>query len=107
MKYVPSFPPPGITGVDRVTVTALATVKAAKAVQSRTLPPLVATPHEHHEPVRELAERGDYRHGEGERRTYCRRVQHLPVLVELRSGMERRHHNQRAGDPVEHIDIEV
>lgn len=108
MKYVPSLPPPRITGVwDRLTVSGLAAVKAAKAVQPRTLPPLVVPPHGHHEPPREPTERRHDTHPQGERRTYCRRVRHLPVLAELRSGLERRRHNQRAGDPTEHIDVEA
>jgi hypothetical protein len=54
-----------------------------------------AEPHEWHEVRQE------------ERRLVCRRVSHQSVLLELRSGMERRHHNLRAGDIVEHIDEEV
>ncbi len=42
-----------------------------------------------------------------ERRKICRRVSHQPVLVELRSGIERRHHNLRDGDIVDHIDEEA
>lgn len=105
MKYVPSLPPPRITGVwDRLTVTGLAAVKAAKPVGPRTLPPLVAPPR-HEEPLREVAERRHDTQLHGDRRTYCRRSHHLPVLVELRSGLERRHNKQRMDDPTEHIDI--
>lgn len=89
-----------------MTVSALTAVKGVKAVQPRTLPPLVTMPHEH-EPPQESAERRHDPQIQGERRIYCRRLQHLPVLLELRSGLERRHHNQRAGDPTEHIDIEA
>lgn len=39
-----------------------------------------------------------------DRRKYCRRTQHLPVLVELRSGIERRRHDLLANSPHEHID---
>lgn len=39
-----------------------------------------------------------------ERRTYCRRFEHLPVLEELRSGIDRRKHKQREGDAAEHVD---
>jgi len=39
-----------------------------------------------------------------DRRRLCRRVTHLPVLVELRSGVDRRRHNLRGQDIVEHID---
>ncbi|MBI5007178.1 MAG: hypothetical protein HZB95_08615 [Nitrosomonadales bacterium] len=42
-----------------------------------------------------------------DRRKACRRMQHLPVLVELRSGVERRRHNLFEGGVDEHIDIEV
>ncbi|MDP2143998.1 MAG: hypothetical protein Q8J80_07685 [Gallionella sp.] len=90
-----------------MTVSALTAVNGVKAVQPRTLPPLVTMPHEHHEPPQESAERRHDPQIQGERRIYCRRLQHLPVLLELRSGLERRHHNQRAGDPTEHIDIEA
>jgi hypothetical protein len=40
-----------------------------------------------------------------DRRKTCRRVQHLPVLVELRSGVERRRHNLFEGVADEHVDI--
>ena len=39
-----------------------------------------------------------------ERRKACRRVSHQHVLIELRSGIDRRHHNLREGDVAEHID---
>ena len=39
-----------------------------------------------------------------ERRKACRRLLHQYVLIELRSGIDRRHHNVREGDVVEHID---
>lgn len=42
-----------------------------------------------------------------ERRKYCRRILHLPVLEELRSGLDRRHHHIRVSDFAEHIDEEV
>ena len=42
-----------------------------------------------------------------ERRKVCRRIDHRSVLIELRSGIDRRHHNLRDGDVVEHIDEEV
>lgn len=43
-----------------------------------------------------------------ERRTYCRRIYHWPVLEELRSTLERRHHDEEGwASPVTHIDEEV
>ncbi|MFZ3017689.1 MAG: hypothetical protein WA056_04410 [Gallionella sp.] len=120
MKYVPSLPPPRITGVgESLTVSGPAAVKAAKPVRSRTLPPLVVEPHERREPERELVreasqeparestERRQDAQTQGERRTYCRRLRRLPVLFELRAGLERRRHKQRTGDQTEHIDIEA
>ena len=106
MKFVPSISPPRITGVGgRLMVNRITAVKAAQPVQSRTLPPLVVPPHTEHMP--QESERRHDPHLQGERRVYCRRVQHLPVLVEFRSGLDRRHHSQREGDRVEHVDIEV
>lgn len=107
MRFVPSLPPPRITGVwDSLRVGGLAAVKAVKPVGPRTLPPLV-TPPRHEEPLREATERRHDAHPNGERRTYCRRSRHQPVLVELRSGRERRHNKQRMDDETEHIDIEA
>lgn len=43
-----------------------------------------------------------------ERRTYCRRIYRWLVLEELRSSVERRHHdNEGWSGPVTHIDEEV
>ena len=39
-----------------------------------------------------------------ERRMYCRRIQHLRLLEELRSSIDRRRRNQRNTDLLEHID---
>lgn len=108
MKYVPSLPPVAAGAPEALDVHAMSGVKAAKPVQERTLPPLVMQRHAHSGAApAELAGHPERRHDphvQGERRTYCRRVEHLPVLVELRSGMERRHHTQRKGDATEHVD---
>lgn len=110
MKYVPSLPPP-ITGVETgPEVKALAGIKRAKPVQARTLPPLVVQPHVEHEASPEVARKEEKRrnpHPHGERRIYCRRIEHLPVLVELRSVLERRRRNQRASDITEHVDVKA
>jgi hypothetical protein len=42
-----------------------------------------------------------------DRRKLCRRVGHQSVLIELRSGIDRRRHNLREGAVVEHIDETV
>ena len=75
-------------------------VKPAKPVEEHT--PSEYTPGVDGQPER--------RHGEPlreERRTYCRRIKHQPVLEELRSSEERRRHKQRGTDITEHIDEEV
>ena len=110
MKYVPSLPPVPTGERDALDVYAMARVKAAKPVQARSLPPLVTLPHARPETspyLDEPVERRYDRHLQGERRVYCRRVEHLPVLVELRSGLDRRHHKRRQGDTTEHVDEAV
>ncbi|HEX5336889.1 MAG TPA: hypothetical protein VFW53_00450 [Gallionella sp.] len=42
-----------------------------------------------------------------ERRKACRRVNRQPLPLDLRSRVDRRHHNLLEGDVVEHIDEEV
>lgn len=40
---------------------------------------------------------------EEDRRKMCRRIYHIPVLLDTRSGEERRKANRRLGDPLTHI----
>jgi hypothetical protein len=92
---------------DTLDVKALTRVKLAKHVQERTLPALVTQRHERLETPSKLAEPQEKRHDthvHGERRTYCRRIEHLPTLVELRSVADRRRHKQRDDDETEHVD---
>jgi hypothetical protein len=42
-----------------------------------------------------------------DRRKMCRRIYHLPVMLDTRSGIERRKENRRDSDPVAHMDREV
>ena len=107
MKIVPSLPPVATAEKIDLDVEALAPVKAAKPVQPRTLPPLVVQPRVQPHATPDKAEHEEKRHDvqvHGERRTYCRRIEHLPMLVELRSGFDRRRHNQREDDIKEHVD---
>jgi hypothetical protein len=114
MKYVPSLPPV-VTGVtDRLDVYALTRVKPVKPVQERTLVPLVVHPHGEvkdkpgaSEDVAEQPVRRHDPHLQGERRVYCRRVKQQPILIELRSGPDRRRHNQRGSDTLDHVDVEA
>lgn len=106
MQFVPIIPAPRNLLEERLEVKRLAAVKAAKPVQPRTLPPLLSYSHE--APHREHPEQERRQAAQREeRRSYCRRVQHLPVLIELRSAIDRRKHAQRSTDRPEHIDIEA
>ena len=114
MKFVPSLPPPVTSAELGLEVKALAGVQRAKPVQARTLPPLVIQPHARHVAPPEVAEKAAGKeekrhdpHVHGERRLYCRRIEHLPILVELRSEIDRRRRNQRASDMAEHIDVKA
>lgn len=106
MQFVPINPRPLNVVEDRLEVKRLAAVKAAKPVQPRTLPPLltyahVYSPQDQQEPQERRAPLQE------DRRSYCRRVKHQPVLEELRSAIDRRKNPQRNTDQPEHIDIKV
>lgn len=110
MRFVPSLPPPITVAIDGLEVKALTRVKPVKPVQARTLPPLVVQRHALLEASSDLTGQQEKRHDthmHGERRTYCRRIEHLPILVGLRSGTDRRRHKQRGEDATEHVDEEV
>lgn len=110
MKYVPSLPSPVTGAVDRYAWRQLPRVQATHPVQPRSLPPLIFQ-RPRHEAAREAGaaavERRQDTHPAGERRTYCRRTGRRPMLLELRSGKERRRHAQRATDLADHIDEEA
>ncbi len=111
MQFVPIIPRPTNVLEERLEVKRLAAVKAARPVQQRTIPPLLV--YAHAPPQPDATEQGRLERGEQrvplqvERRTYCRRVKHLPVLEELRSAVDRRKHPQRGTDQPEHIDVEA
>jgi hypothetical protein len=110
MKIVPSLPPLITVAKAGLEVEALAPVKAAKPVQPRTLPPLVVQPRAQPHASPDIAGQAERRHDvqvHGERRTYCRRIEHLPMPVELRAGYDRRRHNQRGDDMMDHVDEKV
>ena len=116
MQYVPSLLSPGTAPETGLEVKALAGIRRAKPVQARTLPPLVVQPHARHVAPPEVAgkeeaagkeEKRHDPHVHGEHRLYCRRLERLPMLVELRSEIDRRRRNQRASDIAEHVDVKV
>ena len=107
MRFVSSLPPV-TTSPNTRQVGGLTAIHSVKAVQLQEQ----TVPRVEQQTVQQEAARLTevQRHREAlfiDRRKVCRRVNHLPVLVELRSGVERRHHNLRADDLVEHIDETV
>lgn len=105
MRYVPSIPSTTASPTTRQ-VKGLSAAQAVKPVFSREQPVLPhVEPHAvHQEPVRPVAQQQHRTVAFEDRRKACRRVSHQPVLVELRSGIDRRRHNLREGDMTEHID---
>lgn len=84
-------------------VNGLSNTHAVKPVQARAPAPAAGQEQHDHPPGRQ--ERHEL--AENDRRKVARRLSHQPVLVELRSGVERRHYNRREDDIVEHIDEEA
>ena len=108
MRYIPSLPPPFAVVTDRWGIKQTTRVGAVKRVQERTVPPLVFQPHHAlPESPPELIEKRHAGSFPADRRTYCRRVAHLPILEEFRSGLDRRRHNLREKDMTDHIDVKV
>lgn len=107
MRYVPGISPT-MTSPNTRQVTGLSATHAVKPVHPHEqIVPVI----EHHAVHREAAQPAEQQLRRDvnaeERRKVCRRVNHQPVLVEFRSGVDRRRHNLRAGDVVEHIDEKV
>ena len=104
MRYVSSIPP-ATTSPNTRQVGGLTAIHSVKAVQLQEQSVPKVEQQTVHEEAARLAEL--QRHREVlfvDRRKVCRRLNHQPVLVELRSGVERRRHNLREGDVVDHID---
>lgn len=103
MRYVTSISP-AATSPDTRHVMGLSAAQTVKSVQPRAQPvPYV----EHQENAYRVNPRPHPHVPLEDRRKARRRVNHQPVLIELRSGIDRRHNNLREGDVAEHIDIEV
>lgn len=110
MRIVPSLPPPLTVTEDSLAVEALTHIKPSKPVQARTLPPMVVQQRARLKTTSDISEQQEQRHDthiHGERRTYCRRFEHLPILDGLRLKIDRRRHKQREKDMTEHVDEEV
>ncbi len=104
MRYVSNIPSAG-TGLKHTLVSGLTSVQAVKPVHPREQRVThVDLPQVAHEALHEVASELKRNSTEVERRKECRRIHQQHVLIELRSGIDRRHHNLRNGDMVEHID---
>ena len=104
MRYVSSLPPvttnPVSRQVRRVTATAAVKPVFPPEQPGPNVEPVAAHPEAAHltEPQHQRAQPFE------DRRKACRRVSHQPVLVDLRSGPDRRRRNLRADDLIDHID---
>lgn len=109
MQIVPIIPQQKFSVEESLEVTGIAAVKPAKPVEERTLPPLVNRGHEQAlYPSSDISPQEKRQLiVEEERRLVCRRIQHLPVLEELRSSVDRRRHSMGSAEFQLHIDEEV
>ena len=106
MQFVPIIPQQKFSVEEGLGVKGIAAVKPVKPVEERTLPPMVKYAQRQHSHASSEIRRDEKRQAaqQEERRILCRRLQHLPVLEELRSSVDRRRHNQRSTDLQLHID---
>jgi hypothetical protein len=93
------------TVIDPTEVTPTAAIKALRRVgEDERVPESML--HKQTEPAQVERQPDVERLGE-DRRKMCRRIYHIPVLLDTRSGIERRKDSRRDGDPVAHMDREV
>lgn len=109
MQLVPIIPRQKTDVKERLEVKGIAAVKSAKPGQERTLPPLLS-----HGRERSMHASGWINQYEkrqvtplGELRLVCRRLNHLSILEELCSAVDRHSHKRRSADLQLHIDEEV
>lgn len=112
MRYVTDIPPVATKGPNSRQVTGLTAALAVRPVHPGEHPvPYVEQLKAHQETVHSIEQQQRKLPVENvpveDRRKACRRVSHQAVLIELRSGIDRRHHNLLEGDVAEHIDIEA
>lgn len=100
MQFVPSIPPATTSPATRP-VKEPTGVAAVKPVHPREPEPAPLR----HEVEPALYPKKDL--PDDERRQACRRIHHQKVLIELRSGLDRRHHNLMEGGTADHIDEEA
>lgn len=111
MRFVPVDTSP-VTFVTGDELKPVAATRSIRPVAARVNPAVVVRHYKEHRLDRlslasgEQAESGRRVSGQ-DRRKVARRINHVPVLLEQRSGIDRRRKNLRDGDIVEHIDVVV
>jgi hypothetical protein len=116
MKLPVESLPPAEPADDLYAIRRRQPVPAPSRVAPRTLPPLIIPAPHAHVPEEEEVDReagipvtwqpGERREGE-DRRRLCRRITHVPALLDTRSGEDRRHRARREDDPIIGVDKEV
>lgn len=107
MQYVQSPPPVYTPASPTGTVTASDAVKAVRPVTAQAAPEVPIQHLDTRLPALEQRWTPRPMAIESERRKMCRRIQHEPVLEELRSGIDRRRRNQRRNDLTTAIDERI
>jgi hypothetical protein len=104
MRYVSEIKPVA-TGAKSSLVPSLSSVHAVKAIHSREQTVFqVAALHGKHKEVVEADQEHVTRLPLEDRRKACRRIHNQKVLIELRSGVDRRHHDLLGDHATEHVD---
>lgn len=104
MRYVSEIKPV-TTGPNSSLVSGLSSVHAVKPIHSREQTVFQVTAlHGKHKEVVEADQERATRLPVEDRRTACRRIHNQKVLIELRSGIDRRHHDLLGDHATEHID---
>ena len=104
MQYVQTPPPVYTPTSPTGTVTASAAVTAVSPVTPQPSPEVSVQRLDTRLPALEQRWAPRPMAVDSERRKVCRRIQHEPVLEELRSGIDRRRRNQRRNDLTTAID---
>lgn len=107
MRYVQSLPPIVEPAPDSGATRGIAHTAPVRPVSERSLPPLVFRQHTQQQATPALNRQVVPHSADNDRRKFCRRIRNDPVLLELRSGQDRRRRNQRRGDLTTAIDDEA
>ncbi|TCJ14647.1 hypothetical protein EZJ19_09365 [Parasulfuritortus cantonensis] len=100
MRFPSDSVPPPPAAVDATEVTAKAAVKPVPRIGTGPGGPL---PQGGGSAAAEALPREFYERAENDRRRMCRRLYHVPVMLDTRSGEERRKQARRTEDPPSHI----